>query len=211
MERHIRSFASRQGRLSDAQRKALDEIFPHFDWRRRPQSWLPDIVEIGFGNGEALLTSAVQDPAILFLGIEVYPPGVGFLLSRAQSAEVQNLRVAREDAALLLPELAAESIGEFRLWFPDPWPKKRHHKRRIVQPSFVSLLTDRLRSGGRLHFATDVVDYAEHMLEVLSGDARLENLAEAYAQRPCTRPLTHFEQRGLRLGHEVRDLIFRKR
>jgi tRNA (guanine-N7-)-methyltransferase len=211
MERHIRSFASRQGRLSEAQRRALNEVFPRFDWRRRPAGWMPDVVEIGFGNGEALLASAIRDPATHFLGIEVYPPGVGFLLSRALAAGVQNLRIAREDAILLLPEIPSDSIGEFRLWFPDPWPKKRHHKRRIVQPAFVSMLTDRLRPGGRLHFATDVVDYAEQMLAVLSAEPGLENCAADYAERPETRPLTHFEQRGLRLGHEVRDLIFRRR
>lgn len=211
MERHIRSFAARQGRLSDAQRRALDELLPLFEWRNRSEGWLPDIVEIGFGNGEALLSSAIREPARRFLGIEVYPPGIGFFLSRAQAACVGNVRVAREDAVLLLPELPIDSVAEFRLWFPDPWPKKRHHKRRIVQPDFVSLLSDLLRPGGTIHFATDVVDYAVQMLEVLSAEPRLINSTVDYARRPDSRPLTHFEQRGLRLGHEVRDLIFRKR
>lgn len=153
----------------------------------------------------------MSEPERRFLGIEVYPPGVGYFLSRAQAAAVGNVRVAREDAMLLLPELPVDSVGEFRLWFPDPWPKKRHHKRRIVQAGFVSLLVDRLQPGGSIHFATDVVDYAEQMLAVLSAEPRLVNTTNGYAPRPESRPLTHFEQRGLRLGHEVRDLIFRKR
>jgi tRNA (guanine-N7-)-methyltransferase len=209
---HIRSFASRQGRgrLSDAQRRALDVALPKFAWDAA-DSWSPDVVEIGFGNGEALLTSAVADPQTRFLGIEVYPPGVGHLLSRAQVIGLANVRVAREDAILVLPSLRDQSVSEFRLWFPDPWPKKRHHKRRIVQAGFVASLTEKLKPGGVVHFATDVVDYAEQMLEVLVGETRLDNMFVTYAPRPESRPLTRFEQRGMRLGHEVRDLLFKKR
>lgn len=206
---HIRSFArvSGRGRLSEAQRRALDSALPEWTWES--DNWQPDVVEIGFGNGEALLGAASASPDRRFLGIEVYGPGVGYFLARAVPMRLENVRIAREDAILVLPRLSEASVEEFRLWFPDPWPKKRHHKRRIVQPGFVALLTDKLRLGGRLHFATDVQDYAEQMLEVLRGEARLRNVAaDGFSARPETRPLTRFEQRGLRLGHSVFDLLF---
>ncbi|MCU0755652.1 MAG: tRNA (guanosine(46)-N7)-methyltransferase TrmB [Xanthomonadales bacterium] len=209
---HIRSFArvSGRGRLSDAQRRALEDALPTFQWRLE-ETWRPQVVEIGFGNGEALLSAAATAPMRNFLGIEVYAPGVGYFLSRAQALGLSNVRVAREDALLLLPRLENSSVEEFRLWFPDPWPKKRHHKRRIVQPGFVQLLLEKLQVGGRIHFATDVQDYAEQMLQVLSAAPRLRNsVTDGFAPRPDSRPLTRFEQRGLRLGHAVFDLLFDK-
>lgn len=208
---HIRSFArvSGRGRLSEAQRRALDTALPQWTWDS--ELWQPDVVEIGFGNGEALLSAASASPDLRFLGIEVYGPGVGYFLARAVPMALQNVRLSRDDAILVLPKLRAASVDEFRLWFPDPWPKKRHHKRRIVQPAFVALLADKLRVGGRLHFATDVQDYAEHMLEVLRGEALLRNQSgDGYSTRPETRPLTRFERRGLRLGHSVFDLLFER-
>lgn len=210
---HIRSFArvSGRGRLSDAQRRALEEVLPAWTWQPEADGWSPEIVEIGFGNGEALLSAAVAAPTLRFLGIEVYAPGVGYFLARADALGLQNVRVVREDAVLVLPRLQDASVAEFRLWFPDPWPKKRHHKRRIVQPAFVTQLLDKLRPGGRLHFATDVEDYAIQMLEVLNAESRLRNqVPGGFAPRPESRPLTRFEQRGLRLGHGVFDLLFER-
>lgn len=210
---HIRSFArvSGRGRLSDAQRRALNDALPFWTWQPDLDDWHPEIVEIGFGNGEALLQAAAESPSRHFLGIEVYAPGVGYFLSRAVSSGLSNVRVAREDAILVIPRIRDQSVAEFRLWFPDPWPKKRHHKRRIVQPDFVSLLAQKLRFGGRVHFATDMQDYAQQMLEALSGEALLRNVVSGgFSPRPESRPLTRFENRGIRLGHEVFDLLFER-
>jgi tRNA (guanine-N7-)-methyltransferase len=172
----------------------------------------PRTLEIGFGNGESLVALAQAHPDEDFLGIEVHRPGVGHLMLRAESLGLGNIRVACRDAVEVLSrQLRDASLDAVLLYFPDPWPKKRHHKRRILQPAFVELVASRLRSGGRFRLATDWQNYAEQMLAVVGGCALLENEFDAgYAPRPESRPLTRFETRGQRLGHEVWDLCFRK-
>ena len=172
----------------------------------------PRTLEIGFGNGESLVALAQAHPDEDFLGIEVHRPGVGHLMLRAESLELRNVRVACRDAVeVLARQLPDASLDAVLLYFPDPWPKKRHHKRRIVQPAFVALVASRLKPGGRFRLATDWQDYAEQMLAVVGDCAMLENEFDAgYAPRPDSRPRTRFETRGQRLGHEVWDLCFRK-
>jgi tRNA (guanine-N7-)-methyltransferase len=172
----------------------------------------PRTLEIGFGNGESLVALAQAHPDEDFLGIEVHRPGVGHLMLRAESLGLGNIRVACRDAVEVLSrQLRDASLDAVLLYFPDPWPKKRHHKRRILQPAFVELVASRLKSGGRFRLATDWQNYAEQMLAVVGGCALLENEFDAgYAPRPESRPLTRFETRGQRLGHEVWDLCFRK-
>ena len=173
----------------------------------------PCVLEIGFGNGDSLFELAAGHPARDHVGIEVHPPGVGHLLLRAEAADLANLRVICADAVeVLRNSLVGCEFDEVLLYFPDPWPKKRHHKRRIVQPAFVELVVERLRPGGVFRLATDWEPYAEHMLETLRGCARLRNESAdgRYVLRPESRPVTRFERRGHRLGHEVRDLAFRR-
>lgn len=222
LHRPVRSFVLRQGRMTIAQARALDELRPRFGLAMpdRPLD-LDDVfgrradrvVEIGFGNGEALLATAVAQPERDFIGIEVHGPGVGRLLKDAVEASVENLRVFQEDAVQVLARaIPAGSLAEVRIFFPDPWPKKKHHKRRLVQPEFVERIRCALRDGGRMHLATDWPAYAEHMLEVMEAAEGYRNVAGArrYSDRPPSRSLTHFEQRGLRLGHPVHDLIYEK-
>lgn len=169
------------------------------------------VLEIGFGNGEALLASAIAEPQRDFIGVEVHGPGVGRLLRHAAEAGLTNLRVFQHDAVEVLQHAIAEAaLAEVRVFFPDPWPKKRHHKRRLIQPDTVQLIRRKLRPGGVLHLATDWPDYAGQMLEVMEAAPGFRNRAGAgrYAPRPDSRPLTHFEQRGVRLGHPVFDLIY---
>jgi tRNA (guanine-N7-)-methyltransferase len=223
--RPIRSFVLRQGRLTAAQERAFRELWPAYgvDWA--PGSLLepaslfgndhPVYLEIGFGNGDTLATLAERHPEHNFLGVEVHGPGVGHLLLEIERRGLGNVRLLRQDAMELLEEgLPAAGLAGVYLFFPDPWPKKRHHKRRILTPEFVRLLARVLRPGGLFHAATDWEPYARQMLAVLSAaDAVLENLAGpgAFAPRPDDRPLTRFERRGQRLGHGVRDLLFRRR
>ncbi len=169
-------------------------------------------LEIGFGNGESLVALAQAHPDEDFLGIEVHRPGVGHLMLRAESLELANIRVACRDAVEVLSrQLPDASLDTVLLYFPDPWPKKRHHKRRIVQPAFVALVASKLKPGGRFRLATDWQNYAEQMLAVVGDSTMLVNEFDAgYAPRPDSRPLTRFESRGQRLGHEVWDLCFRK-
>jgi tRNA (guanine-N7-)-methyltransferase len=228
--RHIRSFVLRTGRMTAAQVRALEERWPSFGID--PSSHLldldavygrsaPRILEIGFGNGDTLLALASQQPEKDFLGMEVHPPGVGHLLIEAQARALTNLRVMRHDAVeALARQIPDESFDEILIFFPDPWPKKRHHKRRLIQPAFVELLAAKLRTGGVLRLATDWEDYAQHMVVVLDGCARLKNCASAqsqhsaslwpFSERPATRPLTRFERRGQRLGHGVWELAYSK-
>jgi tRNA (guanine-N7-)-methyltransferase len=170
-------------------------------------------MEIGFGNGEALAWAAEHDAGRDFIGIEVHRPGVGRLMNALAEADAGNVRVYRHDAVeVLRHEIAEGSLDEVRVWFPDPWPKKRHHKRRLIQPGFVDLVASRVRPGGRLHLATDWAEYAVHMLEVME-DAqawRNESGPGRYAERPAWRIETHFERRGKRLGHAVHDLLYRR-
>ena len=171
----------------------------------------PLVVEIGFGNGEQLLFAAERETERDFIGIEVHGPGVGRLLNAAAAAGLRNLRVYQHDAVeVLRDDVAPASLDEVRIYFPDPWHKKRHHKRRLVQPAFVQLLVGRLAPGGYLHCATDWQPYAEQMLQVLGAEAGLVNTAEGFAERPAWRPQTKFEARGLKLGHGVWDLLFRR-
>lgn len=170
------------------------------------------VLEIGFGNGESLAAMAEADPETDFIGVEVHRPGVGHLLMALEQGRLANVRVVCTDAVAWLNQcVPAASIDRVQVFFPDPWPKKRHHKRRLIQPAFVALLCERLRPGGVIHCATDWAPYAEHMLHVLSAEPRLRNTAagNGYAVKPDYRPLTKFERRGFRIGHDSHDLVFR--
>jgi len=218
--RRIRSFVLRQGRMTVAQHRALEELLPEYGLPEGALD-LPALfgrdarrtLEIGFGSGDTLLELAQRRPDEDFLGVEVHRPGVGRLLLNLKTAGIRNVRLACEDAVQLLStRLPAESLDAVLIYFPDPWPKKRHHKRRLLQPEFTSLLAEKLKAGGRLHFATDWEDYARHALEVLSAAAAFRNATSAggYLPRPAERPPTRFERRGLKLGHAVFDLVFIK-
>jgi tRNA (guanine-N7-)-methyltransferase len=221
--RVIRSFVRREGRITEAQKRALEELLPRYgvapgeaplDFAALFGREAPVHVEIGFGNGEALAAMASAHPENNYLGIEVHRPGVGALLHRLAAEGLTNVRVACTDAKELLAQrIAAGSLSAVYIFFPDPWHKQRHHKRRLVQAEFVALLAQKVKPGGLLHLATDWEDYAQHMLTVLAGTAAFENTAEpgAFTPRPETRTLTRFERRGHRLGHGVRDLVFRRR
>jgi tRNA (guanine-N7-)-methyltransferase len=222
--RAIRSYVLRAGRITAAQQRALDELWPRYGIGFEPHELdltqlfgrvASRTLEIGFGNGEHLLQRALAQPEQDFLGVEVHRPGVGHLLLAAAKAGVANLRIIAHDAVeVLQQQLGAGSLAEVQLLFPDPWPKKRHHKRRIVQPEFVALVASRLGAGGRLHLATDWEPYAEHMLLVLSGCGLLANCAAAGGfidvDAVQARSATRFQRRGERLGHRVRELLFRR-
>lgn len=219
--RSIRSFVLRQGRTTDAQRRACEELLPRWgipyaaarlDARAAFGREAPLVVEIGFGMGETTARIAAANPGTNYVGIEVHNPGVGTLLRRIEEAGLANLRVIQHDAVEVLRDMIAPaSLAGIHVFFPDPWPKKRHHKRRLVQPEFTRLAAERLAPGGVLHVATDWQEYAGHILAVLGAEPLLENTAEDYAPRPDYRPLTKFEERGLKLGHGVWDVIFRRR
>ena len=218
--RAIRSFVLRQGRVSDAQRRAVDELLPRFgipfqntplDLDRLYGRRAPKILEIGFGMGETTATIAQAHAENDYLGIEVHTPGVGALLKRIAELRLSNVRIIQHDAVEVLQRMIApQALDGVHVFFPDPWPKKRHHKRRLIQAGFLALLASRMKPGAYLHVATDWEDYALQMLEVLSAEKALTNAADGFAERPATRPETKFESRGLRLGHKVRDLVFRK-
>ncbi|WP_110674067.1 tRNA (guanosine(46)-N7)-methyltransferase TrmB [Salinicola sp. RZ23] len=223
-QRGIKSYVLRAGRMTAAQERGLKEVWPR--WGLTLDAGLQDpvvlfgrdaprVVEIGFGMGQSLVEQAETHPETDFIGIEVHAPGVGKLLDEADKRGLTNLRVYREDALAVLAQcLPAESIDTLQLFFPDPWPKKKHHKRRIVQLPFVELVRTRLKPDGTLHMATDWEAYAEHMAEVMAAAPGYTNTAPAesapYVARPAFRPLTKFESRGERLGHGVWDLIFRR-
>ncbi len=211
----------RQGRVSNAQQRSLDTLLPQFgiaysgaplDLEAAFGRKGPKILEIGFGMGETTAAIAATHPDIDYLAIEVHSPGVGSLLKQIEEAGLTNLRIIQHDAVEVIEHmLSPDSLDGVHLFFPDPWPKKRHHKRRLLQPPFCQLIASRIRPGGYFHSATDWEEYAQQMLEVLVAEALLENTAAGYAERPGSRPLTKFEQRGLRLGHRVWDLIFRRK
>ena len=217
---HIRSFVLRQGRVSNAQQRNYDEGMPRFgipyavaplDLAATFGRDAPRILEIGCGMGETTATIAAAHPENDYLGIEVHTPGVGSLLKEIVTRELANLRVIQHDAVEVVRDmLAPGSLAGIHIYFPDPWPKKRHHKRRLIQPPFVALLASRLAPGGYLHCATDWQEYAQQMLEVLSAEPLLANTAAGFADRPAWRPQTKFETRGLRLGHGVWDVLFRR-
>jgi len=219
--RRIRSFVLREGRMTPAQQRAFDDHWARFglDYQGQPRNLdttfgrqAPRVLEIGFGMGDATAKIAAARPDIDFLGIEVHPPGVGALLKRIGELGLANLRIVQHDAVEVLEQMIAPiSLAGVHVFFPDPWHKLRHHKRRLVQPAFVHLLSSRLAPGATLHCATDWENYAAQMLEVLSAEPSLRNTAAGYAERPALRPLTKFENRGLGLGHGVWDLVFEKR
>jgi tRNA (guanine-N7-)-methyltransferase len=218
---HIRSFVLRQGRVSAAQRRFHEEGMPHWGIPYRTTPLDLDavfgrrthrILEIGCGMGETTALIAAQHPRNDYLGIEVHTPGVGSLLKEIATRELSNLRVIQHDAVEVVRDMIApDSLSGIHVFFPDPWPKKRQRKRRLIQPGFVALLAGRLTPSGYLHCATDWEDYAKQMLEVLSGEALLTNMAKDFTPRPPYRPRTKFESRGLRLGHGVWDLVFRRK
>lgn len=220
--RSVRSFVVRNGRMTSAQQRALDELLPVYGveyqttaidqqtlFGRQAPLW----VETGFGNGDALLSMAQCYPDKNFLGIEVHAPGVGHLLQRIKKQDLDNIRVVRHDAVEVFDNmLAAASVERALVFFPDPWPKKRHHKRRILQTDFVAVIEKALQPAGVIHCATDWQEYAQWMLELLQTRSHLKNQAatDKYAERPDYRPATRFENRGRRLGHDVFDLLFEK-
>lgn len=217
--RSIRSYVLRAGRMGSGQQRALQELGPQYLLPFHPQQLdlaaafgrqAPCVLEIGFGMGDATAQIAQAMPETNFLGIEVHEPGVGALLKGIGEMQLSNLRLMQFDAVQVLQQmLAPQSLAGVHIFFPDPWHKKRHHKRRLIQPPLVALLASRLAPGGYLHCATDWEPYAQQMLQVLSAEPALTNTALGYAPRPDYRPLTKFEHRGLRLGHGVWDLIFR--
>ncbi|AXI78339.1 tRNA (guanosine(46)-N7)-methyltransferase TrmB [Peterkaempfera bronchialis] len=233
-ERRIRSFHPRRGRLTSAQGSALERLWPRYgtpidgtplDLAELFGGALPVVLEIGFGMGETTAAMAAADPGTGILAVDVHTPGHGNLLARVEQDSLENVRPAAGDAVLLLRDmLAPGSLAGLRVYFPDPWPKSKHHKRRLIQPEFVALAVSRLAPGATVHCATDWEPYAEQMLEVLSASPELVNLhpegdgtvledgsVPGYAPRPAWRPVTKFERQGLAKGHRVHDLLFRRR
>ena len=220
--REIRSFVLREGRLTPSQERAMREFWPRYgvDYTGEPRDLqglfgnaAPCVLEIGFGNGDALLHAATSDPARNYIGIEVHAPGVGHVLAGIAKAALRNIRVYRHDAIeVLRSEIRPGTLDEVRIYFPDPWHKKRHHKRRLVNPDTIALLVERLRRGGLLHLATDWQPYAEQMWDLLDAQPALRNRAgpRGGVPRPDWRPLTRFENRGLGLGHDVSDLLYER-
>ena len=216
----IRSFVLRQGRVSNAQRRAVDTLLSVYGIGYVPGALdfgqvfgrrAPTILEIGFGMGETTALIAQAHPENNYLAIEVHTPGVGSLLKRIAEDGLTNLRLIQHDAVEVLEHMiASAALAGAHIFFPDPWPKKRHHKRRLIQPGFVALLASRLAPGAYLHAATDWQEYAEQILAVFAAEPGLANTAPGFAPRPDYRPLTKFESRGLKLGHGVWDIIFRK-
>ncbi len=221
LEHRIRSFVTRAGRLSNAQARALEELGPQFclpyakqtlDYPQVFGRQAPCVLEIGFGMGDTTAHIAGILPEIDFIGVEVHTPGVGSMLKLLDEQKLSNVRVIQHDAVEVLRNmLAPNSLAGIHVFFPDPWHKARHNKRRLIQAPFVKELCEHLAPGGYLHCATDWENYAEQMLEVLSNEPMLANTAEGYAERPAYRPVTKFEKRGLRLGHGVWDVVFTKR
>lgn len=219
--RRIRSFVLRQGRLTKAQERALQTMGPIFcvPYQDKQISLdttfgrqAPKVLEIGFGMGDATAKIANTLPERDFLAVEVHTPGVGSLLKLMEETSIQNIRIIQHDAVEVLQNmLPEECLDGVHIFFPDPWHKKRHHKRRLIQSEFVKLLCSRLKAGGYIHVATDWQEYAEWVLDVLRQEPMLVNTAEAYAVKPEYRPLTKFENRGIKLGHGVWDMVFTKR
>jgi tRNA (guanine-N7-)-methyltransferase len=219
--RRVRSYVLREGRLGTGQARALAVFGPRYllEYRETPIDphavygrVAPLVLEIGFGMGQATVEIASARPDTDFLGVEVHTPGVGSLLRQIGERHLENVRIVHHDAVDVMQHMIAPaSLAGVQIYFPDPWPKKRHHKRRLIQPPLIALLASRLSHGGYLHLATDWEHYAVHMLEVLSAEPLLVNTEIGYAPRPAWRPLTKFESRGLKLGHGVWDLLFIRR
>ncbi|MDD3266983.1 MAG: tRNA (guanosine(46)-N7)-methyltransferase TrmB [Burkholderiales bacterium] len=222
LNREIRSFVLRQGKITQGQSKALESLFPTFGIEYEPEiinldnnfgRSAPKIIEIGFGMGNATWQIAKNNPQNDYLGIEVHLPGVGALLIHVEEQNIQNLRMIRHDAVEVLKNMIPDnSIDGFHVYFPDPWHKKRHHKRRIIQSPFVQLLSSKLKIGGYIHLATDWENYAHWMLDILNEEKTLQNTSSTnnYVERPEYRPITKFETRGIKLGHGIWDIIFKK-
>jgi len=220
-KRAIRSFVLRQGRMSPGQTRAIETLYPQFgiEYAEQPLDFgvvfgrdAPRILEIGCGMGETTAAIAMANPNQDYLGIEVHSPGVGNLLKLIDADKLTNLRVIQHDAVEVLAHMIPDaSLDGVHIFFPDPWPKKRQRKRRLIQAPFISALSSKMKAGAYIHVATDWQEYAEWALEVLRGEPLLENTVADYAERPEYRPLTKFEKRGLKLGHGVWDLIFRRK
>jgi len=221
-QRRIRSFVLRQGRLTKGQARALETVFPKFGITYKPElldlntqfgrADSKKILEIGFGMGETTAKIAQTLPECDFLAAEVHTPGVGALLKLIDESVLTNIRVIQHDVVEVLQNMLPEaSLDGIHIFFPDPWHKKRHHKRRLIQAEFVKLLCTRLKHGAYIHVATDWQEYAEWVLEVLSAEPQLQNTAKDYAGKPAYRPLTKFENRGIKLGHGVWDMVFTRR
>lgn len=221
-KKSIRSFVIRAGRMTEGQRKAFEDHWQHYglslfdgtaNWDSLFGRSAPVVLEIGFGMGDSLLEMCIAEPDKNFVGIEVHPPGVGRLINTAGEKGVNNLKVYMADATDVLEDCVPDaSLSRVQIYFPDPWHKKKHHKRRIVQLDFVERLRQKLEIGGVLHLATDWENYAEYMLEVMQAAPGFQNLsADGYSERPSFRPVTKFERRGERLGHGVWDLLFERK
>lgn len=218
---HIRSFVHRRSHITPSQQDALERLAPRWMLPYRASVLnletafgrsAPTILEIGFGMGETTAKIALARPSENFLGVEVFNAGVGALLKQIDAQDIGNIRIIQHDAVEVLRDMIApDTLSGVHIYFPDPWPKKRHHKRRLIQPGFIALLASRLAPGAYIHCATDWEHYAQQMLEVLGAEPQLQNTCDGYAPRPDYRPLTKFENRGLRLGHGVWDLIFKRR
>jgi tRNA (guanine-N7-)-methyltransferase len=218
-KRHIRSFVLRQGRVTPAQQRACDTLLPRFGIQYVTQNLdldqafgrcAPKILEIGFGMGDSTAAIALAHPKNDYLALEVHTPGVGNLLKLIDAQKINNIRIIQHDAVEVLRDmLGAATLDGVHIFFPDPWHKSRHNKRRLIQAPFITQLVQKLKPGGYIHVATDWQDYAEQILVVLGAEPLLGNTASDYSPRPAYRPLTKFEQRGLRLGHGVWDLVFR--
>lgn len=221
-KRRIRTFVKREGRFTDAQKQAFERSWQKFgvdysdkflDIPRLFERDTDTVLEIGFGNGDSLVQMALNNPDINYFGIEVHRPGVGQLLKQVEYEDIENIRVSTHDAIeVVTKQIPDDSLAGVQIFFADPWPKKRHHKRRIIQPPFMSLLAKKLKTKGFIHLATDWANYAEHMLEVMQSHPDYSNTAvQDFIPRPDARPLTKFEQRGLKLGHDIFDLMFVKK
>ncbi len=220
--REIRSYSLRQGRMTQGQQLAINQFWARYGIDNDDTALSLEtvfgrsaftVVEIGFGSGESLTTMAAARPECNFLGIEVHGPGIGQLLMRAEAMQLSNLRVIRDDAVTVLERrIADQSLDRLQLFFPDPWPKRRHHKRRIVQPRWIQQVARKLKPGGHLHIATDWEHYARQMLAMMEASGVFANATGQgrFADRPGYRPLTHFERRGQALGHSVWDLLFER-
>lgn len=222
--RPIRSFVKREGKLTSGQKNAIEQLWPTHGLELKPSKLdftavfgreAPIVLEIGFGNGLSLADMAETYQDLNFFGVEVHRPGVGSLLVQVKQRALQNVRVSQDDAVQVLEQQVPDaSLYRVQIFFPDPWHKKRHHKRRLIQPDFVAALVKKLAPGGRIHVATDWENYAEHILEVLSQNTALRNTSSdssGYAPKPDYRPDTKYEKRGIRLGHGVWDLVFEKK
>lgn len=220
--RHILTFNARAGRTRPKHTNALEHLLPRFELKWDGHSPIdptavfgrdaPLILEIGSGNGEACYSMAEADPDRDILAVEIYPQGIANLAVEADERKLDNIRIYSEDAVPLMRQgLQKGSLAGIRVYFPDPWPKKRHHKRRIIQPWHIDTMCELLEPGGTLHAATDWADYAHHMLEVLEAEPRLKNTSEGFSPRPDFRPITKFERRGIASGHEIFDVIFQRR